>query len=98
MMNRLIIAAMSAAGLLVTGCETMSGPGQVATAEECKATVVTSTAESMRMQNQQGVPTDDMRRTEGTLAMGKLRLNEPRVLRHPIAPEEGITSKTLRGC
>jgi hypothetical protein len=97
-MNTSTIAALGLAALLVAGCETMNGPDQVASAEDCKATVVTSTAESMRMQNQPGVPTDDMRRTEGTLAMGKLRLNEPRALRHPIAPEEGLTSKTLRGC
>jgi hypothetical protein len=97
-MNNPTIAALGMAAWLVAGCQTMNGPDQVASAEDCKATVVTSTAQSMRMQNQPGVPTDDMRRAEGTLAMGKLRLNEPRALRHPIAPEEGLTSKTLRGC
>ena len=97
-MNSSTIAALGMAALLVAGCETVNGPDQVASAEECKATVVTNTAETMRMQNQPGVPTDDMRRTEGTLAMARLRLHEPAAIRHPIAPEEGVASKTLRGC
>jgi hypothetical protein len=97
-MNSSTIAALGMAALLAAGCETMSGTDQVASAEECKATVVTNTADSMRMQNKPGVETDDMRRTEGTLAMGRLRLHEPPEIRHPIAREEGLASKTLRGC
>ena len=66
--------------------------------QDCKAVVVTSTAESMRMLTQRGVEGDEMRRTEGTLALAKLKQNEPRVLRNPVAPEESVTSKALRDC
>jgi hypothetical protein len=94
--------AIGFAALLLAGCETLNGPEAVANAqaqrEECKAVVVTNTAQSMRMQNSKGVQGDDMRRVEGTLALGRLKLNEPPALQQPIAPEESLTSKTLRDC
>ena len=101
-MNRWTIGTLAVLALGLAGCETVNGPQAYANAEaqkqDCKATVVTSTADSMRMQNQPGIDTDDMRRTEGTLALGRLKLNEPRALRHPIAPEDSVTSKALRDC
>lgn len=94
--------AIGIAALLLAGCETLNGPEAVANAqaqrEECKAIAVTNTADSMRMQNRKGVEGDDMRRAEGALALGRLKLNEPAALRQPIAPEESLTSKTLRDC
>lgn len=101
-MNASTIGAIGVAALLLAGCETLNGPQAVANAdaqrEDCKATVVTSTAESMRMQNQKGVDTDAMKRAEGTLALARIKQNEPPELRQPIAPEESLTSKALRGC
>ena len=101
-MNVSTMGTIAAVALALAGCETLNGPQAVANAEaqrqDCKAVVVTSTAESMRMQNQRGVEGDEMRRTEGTLALGKLNQNEPRVLRNPIAPEDSVTSKAQRHC
>jgi len=99
-MNRWTIAAFGVIAL--AGCETLNSPQAVANADaqrdECKATVVTSTTDSMRMQNQRGVDGDPMRRTEATLALGRLKLDNPRALRNDIAPEDNITSKALRAC
>jgi hypothetical protein len=39
-----------------------------------------------------------MEETEGRLALGHIRQNEPRALRNDIAPEESLTSKALREC
>ena len=99
-MNAPTIAIIGFAGALLAGCETMGGPQTVAEAQrpDCKAVVVTNTPERLRMQNRRGVDGDEMRRAEGTLAMGKLKLNEPRILQNPVAPEESITSKVLREC
>ena len=101
-MNASTVGVLGLAALLCAGCETLNGPQAYANAaaqeEGCKATVVTNTAESMRMQNQKGVHTDDMKRTEGALALARIKQNEPAALRNPIAPEESLTSKTLRGC
>ena len=101
-MNASTVGVLGLAALLCAGCETLNGPQAYANAaaqdEGCKATVVTSTAESLRMQNQKGVQTDEMKRTEGTLALARIKQNEPAAIRNPIAPEESLTSKTLRGC
>ena len=100
-MNAKMIGLIGVAALLA-GCETLNGPQAVANAdaqrEECKATVVTSASDDLRMQNQQGVPTDEMKQTEGKLALGRFKLHEPRALRNPVAPEESLTSKALRDC
>src|SRR5438093_13758846 len=87
-MNVSTILMVGFAGVLVAGCETMSGQQPVAQAqrEDCKAVVVTNTPERLRMQNQRGVEGDEMRRAEGTLALGKLKQNEPRILQNPVAP------------
>jgi hypothetical protein len=50
------------------------------------------------MQNQTGRDGDQMRQTEGVLALGRLKLKNPRELQNPIAPEDNITSKALRAC
>ena len=39
-----------------------------------------------------------MKRTEGVLAMARIKQNEPPSIRNPIAPEESLISKTMRGC
>lgn len=101
-MNGWTSGAVALIAVALAGCETLNGPDAYANAQaqkqDCKATVVTSTADSMRMQNQKGIDTDEMRRAEGTLALGRLKLNEPRALRNPIAPEDSVTSKALRDC
>ena len=101
-MNASTVGVLGLAALLSASCETLNGPQAYANAaaqdEACKATVVTNTAESMRMQNQKGVQTDEMKRTEGALALARIKQNEPAALRNPIAPEESLASKTLRGC
>ena len=87
--------------LAVTGCATLTPEAQANADEwrgECNAVVVTSTADQMRMQNQQGRGGDDMRQTEGVLALGRLKLQNPRVLENRVAPEDNITSKALRAC
>jgi hypothetical protein len=43
-------------------------------------------------------PENSMEETEGRLALGHIRQNEPRALRNDIAPEESLTSKALREC
>ena len=39
-----------------------------------------------------------MEGTEGRLALGRIRRDEPRALQNNIAPEESLTSKALRDC
>jgi hypothetical protein len=99
-MNRWTIVAIGAIAL--AGCETLNGPQAVANADaqrdECNAVVVTNTADQLRMQNQTGRDGDQMRQTEGVLALGRLKLQNPRELQNPIAPEDNITSKALRAC
>jgi len=97
------IGVIALGALLLGGCETLNGPQAVANADEwrdgeCKAIVVTNTPDQMRMQNRDEVAADGMKRTEGTLALAGVKKNEPDVLRNRIAPEESLTSKTLRGC
>jgi hypothetical protein len=89
--------------LALSACETLNGPQAYANADAqrygCKATVVTNTPEAMRLQNRPDATTDEMKQTEGTLALGKIKQNEPRVLQQGrAATEESLTSKTLRGC
>jgi len=101
-MNASTIGIIAIATGLLAGCETLNGPQAYANAEAqreaCKATVVTNTPEQMRMQNEKGVDTDAMKRTEGVLAMARIKQNEPPSIRNPIAPEESLISKTMRGC
>jgi hypothetical protein len=101
-MNASTITAVGLCAWLLAGCETLSGPQAVANADaqrhECQNVVVTSTADELRLQNRGDTATDEMKRTEGTLALGRIRANEPRALRNPIAPEESLTSRALREC
>jgi hypothetical protein len=39
-----------------------------------------------------------MKQAEGSLALAGVKKNEPRELRNNIAPEESLTSKSIRGC
>jgi hypothetical protein len=103
-MNGSTIAVIGVAALLLAGCETVNGPQAYANAEAqregCPAgvAVVTNTPDQMRMQNR-GVTEDDaMKRAEGRLALAGVKKNEPRALRNDIAPEESLTSRSIRGC
>jgi hypothetical protein len=97
------LALVAVAALALAGCETLNGPQAYANAKaqeyDCKAVVVTNTPEAMRLQNHPNAATDQMKRTEGTLALGKIKQNEPEaLLQGRNAPEDSLTSKTLRGC
>jgi hypothetical protein len=97
------LALVALGALALAGCETLNGPQAYANAEaqryDCKATVVTNTPEAMRLQNDPNAQTDQMKQSEGTLALGKIKQNEPRaLLQGRNASEESLTSKTLRGC
>ncbi len=86
-MNRMAMAAVGGFALLLAGCQTAGGPQSMASApqaSECKAVVVTSTAEQMRLQNQQGVPTDGIKQAEGELALGRVQ-RQPAGERRPAA-------------
>jgi hypothetical protein len=103
-MNAPTITAIGIVALLLAGCETLNGPQAVANAEAqqegCRGSVsvVTSTPEQMRRDNHQDVQTDAMKRAEGRLALAGVKKNEPRELRNPVAPEDSLTSRSLRGC
>jgi hypothetical protein len=104
-MNISTIGAIGVAALLLAGCETIDGPQAYANAaaqqEGCRdsVTVVTNTPEQMRLQNRPDtVPTDAMKQAEGRLALAGVKKNEPRELQNPMAPEESLTSKSIRGC
>ena len=103
-MNASTIGIIALAGLLLAGCETLNGPQAYANAdaqrEGCPGgvTVVTNTPEQMRLQNDPNAQTDAMKQAEGNLALAGVKKNEPPELRNRIAPEESLTSKSLRGC
>ena len=101
-MKSSIFVLVGLAVLALTGCETLNGPQAYANAEaqreDCKAVVVTNTPDQMRLANRDIPPDNPMAQTEGTLALGKIKQNEPPSIRNRIAPEESLVSKTLRGC
>ena len=103
-MNVSIIGVAGLAALLLAGCETVGGPQAYSNAETQRegcpsgATVVTSTREQMRLQQDPNAQTDSMKQAEGRLAAIGIKKNEPPVLRNDVAPEESLTSKTIRGC
>jgi hypothetical protein len=103
-MNASIIGSIGLAALLLAGCETLNGPQAYANAdaqrEGCPAgvTVVTNTPDQMRMQNRGVTESDQMKRAEGQLALTGIKKNEPRELRNDIAPEQSLTSQSIRGC
>lgn len=108
-MNVSTIGAIGLATLAIAGCETVSGPQAVANAEaqrntECRTVRLSSAAKQLRMDSPratagtQVLPENSMEEQEGRLALGHIRLNEPRALRNNIAPEESLTSKALREC
>jgi len=101
-MNASTIGTIGVAALLLAGCETLNGPEAVANAqaqrEECKVVVLNGPAESTLLNRQDKSGITDIKRAEATLELNRLRLHEPPALRHPIAPNESITSKALRDC
>ncbi|HET9670090.1 MAG TPA: hypothetical protein VFQ93_10815 [Casimicrobiaceae bacterium] len=101
-MKTSIFVLLGLAVLSLAGCETLNGPQAYANAqaqrEDCKAVVVTNTPDALRLANRDIPPDNPMARTEATLALGKIKQNEPPSIRDRIAPEESLTSKTLRGC
>lgn len=103
-MNASTIGVIGLSALLLTACETLNGPQAVANAdaqqEGCRngVTVVTSTPEEMRLARPGSAQTDQMKEAEGKLALIGIKQNEPRVLRDNVAPEESLTSKSIRGC
>jgi hypothetical protein len=103
-MKASIIGAIGLTALLLAGCETLNGPQAYANAdaqrEGCPGgvTVVTNTPEQMRLQNDPNAQTNAMKQAEGNLALAGVKKNEPPELRNRIAPEESLTSKSLRGC
>ena len=102
-MNASTIGAVAVAALLIAGCETVNGP-QYANAdpqsEGCPrgVTVVTNTREAMRLDRDPNAQTDSMKQAEGRLAVVGVKKDEPPVLRNDVAPEESLTSKTIRHC
>ena len=103
------IGIVGLGALLIAGCETVSGPQAVANAEaqrntECRTVRLSSASKQIRMDSPRGAADTEitgensMEETEGRLALGNIRLNEPRALRNDIAPEESLTSKALRDC
>jgi hypothetical protein len=101
-MNMWTAGALAVAGLALAGCETLNGPEAVANADaqrtQCKVVQYDTTYQSMRMQNQKGTDGTPMQQTEGKLAIGRLKANEPRVLQNPVAPGDSITSQLQRSC
>jgi hypothetical protein len=108
-MNAPTIGVVGLAALLLAGCETVNGPQAVAAADaqrntECSTVRLSSAAKQLRMDSARAAARTEtqgensMEETEGRLDLGRIRLNEPRALRHPIAPEESLTSKALREC
>jgi len=104
-MNAPTIGTLALAALLLAGCETLNGQQAYANAdaqqEGCRdsVSVVTNTPEQMRLANRpDSTQTDDMKRAEGRLALAGVKKNEPRELQNPIAPEESLTSRSIRGC
>ena len=97
--NRLIAVAALAA--IVAGCAA-TGPasdGMAANAYppgDCKAVVVDSTAQAMRMDRQAGVGGDAMDRVEGALGANRLDGNPPRALRAP--PGTGLAYDLNHNC
>jgi hypothetical protein len=101
-MNGWTIGALGVVALALTGCETLNGPQAVANAEaqrdECKVVALTSGTQIMRAENQRELGRDDIRQAEGSLELGRLKLNEPKALRRPGAPNESIVSRMMRAC
>jgi hypothetical protein len=108
-MNVSTIGAIGLAALLIAGCETVSGPQAVANADaqrntECQTVRLSSGAKEIQMNSPRAAngtetsPATPMEGTEGHLALGRVRRDEPRALQNNIAPEESLTSKALRDC
>lgn len=101
-MNAWTMCGLAVAGVALAGCATLNGPEAVANADaqrtQCKVVQFDTTYQSMRMQNQKGTDGTPMQQTEGKLAIGQVKANEPRVLQNPVAPGDSITSQLQRAC
>lgn len=103
-MNASTIGLIGLAAALLAGCETLNGPQAYANAEAQRqgcpggVTVVTNTPEQLRLSNDPNAQTDSMKQAEGSLALARVKKNEPRELQNSIAPEESLTSRSVRGC
>ncbi|HEX8740535.1 MAG TPA: hypothetical protein VF925_10370 [Casimicrobiaceae bacterium] len=101
-MNAWTMGAVALAGLALAGCETLNGPEAVANAEaqrtQCKVVHIDTIYQSMRMQNKKGTDGTPMQQAQGTLDIGQVKANEPRVLQNQVAPGDSITSQLQRSC
>ena len=103
-MNVPMIVGAGLVALALAGCQTPGGPqyahNEDALHEGCPSgvTVVTNTYDQMRLQRDPNAQTDSMKQAEGRMALAGVKKNEPAVLRNDVAPEESLTSKSLRGC
>ena len=102
-MNVSMIVGAGLVALTLAGCQTPGAPQYAntdPTDEGCPSgvTVVTNTREAMRLERDPNAQTDSMKQAEGRLAAIGVKKNEPPVLRNDVAPEESLTSKTIRGC
>ena len=101
-MNRWTVGTISALALASAGCATVDGPEAIANAqaqrEDCKVVTVSSTSQELRLANGRAADVNAMQQTEGQLDLGHVKLDEPRAVRNPIAPEQSLVSKALREC
>lgn len=103
-MNGWMIGVLGVVAFAAAGCETLNGPQAVANADaqrnECTTVRLSSASKAIRMDSVHGDSGADnaMEQTEGKLALGHIKLNEPRTLQNPSAPLDSITSKALREC
>ena len=101
-MKGLMIGALSASALALSGCATLNSeeafPNAAAQKQECKVVTLYSASETLRLQNQKGRDGSAMERTEGSLDIGHVNLNPPRGLRSTLPPLERTTSQLQRDC
>ena len=102
-MNVSMIVGAGVVTLVLAGCQTPGAPQYANTDplnEGCPSgvTVVTNTREEMQLAKNPNAQTDSMKQAEGRMAAIGIKKNEPPELRNNIAPEESLTSKTIRGC
>jgi len=102
-MNVTMIGGAILVTSLLAGCQTPGAPQYANTDalnEGCPSgvTVVTNTREEMQLAKNPNAQTNLMKQAEGRMAAIGIKKNEPPELRNNIAPEESLTSKTIRGC
>ena len=97
-----IVGMTGIAVLALQACATLNGPeaqaNAAAQAESCKMVTYYSASESLRAQNQKGIPGSDMEKTEGKLDVGRVVLNEPPVLRNSVSRSLSLPARLQRDC